>query len=307
MNSTPKWDDYRLALAIDEAGSLSGAARRLGVNHATVFRRLEALESRLGSRCFERHAGGYTPTPTGETLATTARRMRLATADAERALMRGDTALTGTLRITTTDALLACVLVPALTEFRRAHPGVVIETTTSAALHNLTRREADVALRPTFHPPETLIGREQGRICQSVYVSRTRLSPEGGGGESIPWVAPDASMGYRSLERWMRASGVDRRTGFHADSTLGMASAVEAGLGQGVLPDYLAEGRRGLVRLGGAIDELETPLWLLTHPDIRRSASVSALFEALSARRFALGFKTGAAAATESMQRPADG
>lgn len=286
MSSTLKWDDYRLALAIVEAGSLSGAARCLGVNHATVFRRLQALETRLEARCFERHDAGYVATPAGETLAATARRMRLATADAERALMGGDTALSGTLRITTTDALLADVLMPVLVEFRRAHPGIVIETTTASERHNLTRREADVALRPTDRPPETLTGRVLGRIRQAVYVSSARLSTDGVVEETTPWIAPDASMGYRSLERWMNAHDLDRRIGFFADTTLGMATAIEAGLGLGVLPCYLAKKREGLVRIGESIPALETPLWLLTHPDIRRTASVNALLETLVASEF---------------------
>ncbi|WP_457809301.1 LysR family transcriptional regulator [Kushneria sp. EE4] len=279
MSATLKWDDYRLVLAIVESGSLSGAARRLGVNHATIFRRLGALEARAGTQCFERHGSGYVATPIGEMIAATARQMHLAVAGAERALMDSDTALTGTLRITTTDALLAHVLMPVLAEFRHAHPGLMIETTTSAELHNLTRRDADVALRPTDHPPETLTGRELGRLRQAVYVSIDK-----GTDESIPWVGPDASMAYRSLEKWIKAWGVDEQVSFRPDSTLGMAMAVQAGLGQGVLPCYLAETMEGLVRVGGPIPELETGVWLLTHPDIRRTASIGALFEMLIGR-----------------------
>ncbi|WP_456268540.1 LysR family transcriptional regulator [Kushneria sp. AK178] len=276
MSSTPGWDDYRLVLAIVESGSLSGAARRLGVNHATIFRRLKALERRAGTRCFERHDGRYVATTAGETIATTARKMQLAVADAERALMDGDTTLTGTLRMTTTDALLAHVLMPVLAEFRITHPGLVIETTTSAELHSLTRRDADVALRPTDHPPETLTGRQLGRLHQAIYVSADTVADE-----STPWVGPDAAMGYRSLERWMTVQGVDQRIGFRADSTLGMAHAVQAGLGQGILPCYLADRMKGLVRVGDPIAELGTGVWLLTHPDIRRTASINVLFEAL--------------------------
>lgn len=276
MGSTLKWDDYRLVLAIVESGSLSGAARHLGVNHATIFRRLAALEVRAGARCFERHGAGYIATPAGEMIAATARRMRLAVADAEHALMGGDTALSGTLRITTTDALLAHVLMPILIGLRHAHPELLIEITTSAELHNLTRRDADVALRPTDHPPETLTGRELGRLRQAVYVSINTVVDG-----STPWVGPDASMNYRSLERWMKAQSVDERVGLRADSTLGMGFAVQAGLGQGVLPCYLAEKMEGLMRIGDPIPELETGIWLLTHPDIRWAASVNALFSAM--------------------------
>ena len=94
-------------------------------------------------------------------------------------------------------------------------------------------------------------------------------------------VGPDASMSYHLLERWMKARGVDQHITFRADSTLGMAFAIQAGLGQGVLPCYLAEKMKGLVQVSDSISELETGVWLLTHPDIRHAASVNAFFAAL--------------------------
>ncbi|WP_239496358.1 LysR family transcriptional regulator [Salinicola peritrichatus] len=276
MNTSSQWDDFRVVLAIAESGSLSGAARILGVNHATVYRRLEKLETRAGVRLFERAASGYAMTPTGEAIAERAKRMRDTVADAERYLLGQAASLTGTLRLTTTDALLNAAM-PVLAEFRRAHPCIVLEITTSSERHNLTRRDADVALRPTANPPEHWIGKSLGVIRQAIYAARGMAV-----NADTPWVGPDVVMGYRTLERWMEDEDVASLVGVRADSTIGMASAIRAGMGQGVLPCYLADPISDLQRLGKPIPALETPLWLLTHPDLRRAASVRALFEAFS-------------------------
>ncbi|GHB15041.1 LysR family transcriptional regulator [Salinicola rhizosphaerae] len=276
MQASKHWDDFRVVLAIAEAGSLAGAARTLGVNHATVYRRLEKLEARVGIRLFERAVGGYSATSAGETVVERARRMRDAAAEAERLLLGQTTSLTGTLRLTTTDALLN-VAMPVLGDYRRAHPGIVLEVSTSTERQNLTRRDADVALRPTFSPPEHWVGKSLGEIPQAVYAPRSMVVET-----TTPWVGPDAAMGYRTLERWMTDQGLADCVSLRADATLGMASAIRAGLGQGVLPCYLADSMPDLRRVGAPIEALAIPLWLLTHPDMRRAASVRALFEALA-------------------------
>lgn len=276
MKKFDKWDDFRVALAIAESGSLSGAARVLGINHATVYRRLEKLEAHARVRLFERIAGGYAATPAGEAIIEQAKRMRDAVADADRYLVGQTALLTGTLRLTTTDALLA-VAMPVLAEFRRANPGIALEVTTSSERHNLTRRDADIALRPTANPPEHWVGKPLGRIQQAIYASRGMVL-----NADTPWVGPDATMGYRTLERWMSEQSVVSSTEFWVDTTLGMASAIRAGLGRGVLPCYLADPMPDIERLCAPIPALEIPLWLLTHPDIRRAANVRALFEAFS-------------------------
>lgn len=276
MDAAAKWEDYRYVLAIAETGSLSGAARALGVNHATVYRRLEKLESRFGERLFAREAGGYSVTPAGAMIAERAAQMRDVVADAERQLLGRSDALIGTLRLTTTDVLLSAVM-PVMASFRRSYPGLILEISTSSECHNLTRRDADIALRPTFVPPEHWVGKPLGTISQAVYTAASAIMCD-----ETPWVGPDAAMGYRTLERWMKSEKLDERVGFRADSTLGMASAIRAGVGQGVLPCYLADTLAGLERVGDPIPELATPLWLLTHPDMRRAASVRALFEVFS-------------------------
>ncbi|MBB3141051.1 LysR family transcriptional regulator [Halomonas organivorans] len=278
------WDDLRVALAIAETGSLSGAARRLGVSHATVFRRLGTIERRLGVRLFERGRSGYVPTPAGEELAAAAGRVEAEVARAERRLAGRDLRLSGTLRVTTTDTLLMGLLSPILADFRQRHPAIELEIAVSNQLFNLSRRDADLALRPTRSPPEHLVGRRLGDIAQAVYVRR-------GAATESAWVGPDRHLGDAALEAWMaaRTPGAACRI----DTLLGMFSAVRDGLGRAVLPCYLADAEPALERLGAPIPELATGLWLLTHPDLRRVARVKAfmehLAEALEARVSRLG------------------
>ncbi|SDS08213.1 transcriptional regulator, LysR family [Halopseudomonas xinjiangensis] len=264
------WDDLRVVLAIARNGSLAGAARSLESSHATIFRRLNALERRIGIRLFFRSRKGYTPTPAGDDLSATAARIELEMLGAERRLTGQDDQLSGTIRLTTTDSLLAGPLAPALSRFSKTHPSITLEIALSNRLYDLGTRDADMAVRPGSNPDERLIGRKVGSIVQSVYASSAAQ-------ETHAWIGPDRQLGYVALERWMQASGIDARCSFRADSVLGMYHAVRAGLGKAVLSDYLAENQQPLVSLSEPIAELKTELWILTHPDVARAQRIKAL------------------------------
>lgn len=262
------WDDLRVVQAIAEAGSLSGAGRRLGASHATVFRRLNAIERRLGVALFERSRTGYAPTPAGEDLAATAARMETEVLGAERRVVGRDLRLSGTIRVTTTDTLLIGLLSPIFVGFQRAHPEIVLEVAVSNQLFNLSQRDADVAVRPSSSPPQHLVGRRVGTIAQAVY-ARAGDSPDA-------WVGPDRHLGYAALDTWMQANGANANCRYRVDTMYGMLAAARDGLGSAVLPCYLADAEPALARVGEPIPELATDLWLLTHPDLRRVARIRA-------------------------------
>ncbi|MER2268818.1 LysR family transcriptional regulator, partial [Methylobacterium oxalidis] len=153
------WDDLRYVLAVARAGSLAGAARALGVNHTTVLRRLGAYEARIGARLFERLPSGYVPTAAGEAMVKELVEIDAAIHDTERRAAGQDQRITGTVRLSTTDTLMASVLPPALAQVRAEHPSIMLEVSTANRFAVLTRREADIAVRPTASPPETLVGR----------------------------------------------------------------------------------------------------------------------------------------------------
>src|SRR5690554_1981895 len=165
------WDDLRVFLAVARAGSLSGAARALGVNHSTVFRRIGAFEQMLGVRLFERLPNGYLLTPAGEAMREGALRVEEEIAGLSRKVTRQDLRLSGTVRVTTIDMLAFGLLPRHIAGFRKDYPGIEIELVVGNATLNLGRREADIALRVGSEPPESLVGRRVGRLVFAVYGS----------------------------------------------------------------------------------------------------------------------------------------
>src|SRR5262249_48869328 len=153
----------RLVLAIGRAGTLVGAARALALNHSTLFRRLGALEAQIGVRLFERFRDGYTPTAAGEEMIALAERMDVDMTAIARRLAGQDLRPTGLVRVTTTDTMVH-MLMPMLASFRSAHPEITIELAASNAIFNLSRRDADVAIRPAIDPPDLLVGRRVATI-----------------------------------------------------------------------------------------------------------------------------------------------
>src|SRR5262245_44529520 len=164
-----EWDDLRFVLAVAAEGSLAGAARVLGVNHTTVLRRVNAFEERLGVRLFERLPAGYTLTTEGAELIEAARLMEDTVTSLERRLVGRDRKLAGTIRVTTTDTLAGSILPGILADFRRQHPGIALELATSNMVVSLSKRAADVAIRPAENPPEALVGRRVSSVAFALY------------------------------------------------------------------------------------------------------------------------------------------
>jgi DNA-binding transcriptional LysR family regulator len=283
------WDDLRLVLSIARARSLSGAARALGVNHATVFRRLGAIEARLGVRLFDRHKGGYVPTAAGEELERVAAGIDEQVADLDRRLTGRDLRLEGTLRVTTVDTIATTLMPPVMARFAAAYPGVTLELAVEKAIVSLSRREADVAVRPTTEPPEGLVGRRIADFTFAVYAASTYLEGAGVREErDHVWIVPDDSLGHLPSTKWVRRLAPSR-VALRTDSFVAMAAAAAAGIGVAALPCYTGDSHPDLVRVGRPRPGLGATLWLLTHEDLRRTARVRAFMDlaasALGAQR----------------------
>lgn len=279
-----RWDDLQIVLAVAETGSLSGAGRQLNLSHATVFRRLGELERKLGVALFNRTRSGYEQTPAGEDLARSAAKVRDEIASAERRIAGRDLSLSGVIRLTTTDTLFAGLLAPILDQFRSRHPDIEIELLISNQVYSLSKREADIAIRPTNRPPETLVGRRVADIEQAVYGKKSRwedteLPLPIDRLETADWVGPDAHLGDRGLENWMSNEIGSARCQYRIDSLLGVKHAIREGSGIGVLSTYLGESDPELIRLSDPIQPLATQLWILTHPDLRRVARISSFID----------------------------
>lgn len=274
------WDDLRYVLAVASAKSLAGAARDLGVNHTTVLRRVGAFEKQLGLRLFERLPSGYVLTAGGEELVAAARHIDDTVAVLDRKLAGQDLKLSGVLRVTATDTLMGSILPEVLSEFRASYPGIQVEVAISNLMFSLTKREADVAIRPAKNPPETLIGRRVAKVAFGIYGSPRYLSDRND--KDITrhrWLAPDDSLAETTVAQWMRANLANSEVGVRADSLLALCQAARAGLGLAVLPCYLGDTTPDLVCVRRPVPEIETALWILTHEDLRHTARIRAFTE----------------------------
>lgn len=281
MSQPPRplaWDDFRLIKAVAEARNLAGAAARLDVNHSTVFRRLGQLEATLGTRLFERHRTGYVPTAAGEAMLALAERMDEDIAAFARKLAGQEPSPAGELRVTTSDTLLLHLLTPILARFRAHCPLVRLDLVIGNLALNLSRRDADVAIRASDRPPETLVGRRVARLAWAVYGAAADFPQPGHAGpEQLAgrfWVAPSDSLGATSVSRFVAAQAPPERIAYRVNSVLGLAEAIEAGIGVGPLPCFIADARPGLRRLAPPEPSFAADLWLLTHPDLRHAARV---------------------------------
>ena len=279
------WDDLRVALAVADAGSLAGAARALDVNHTTALRRLDALEARLNTRLFERQRGGYVPTEAGDLLAQEARAIAPRIDDIERRLLGRDLRLTGTLRLTTAFVTMVYLLPQALADFANTHPGIEVEVAESTALLDLSRRQADVALRLSRQVPEHWVGRTLGTAKYKVYVKRgasglpQRKQPLATLLAKAPWIAFEREGAANRFGRWMQQHIPIEQVRLRVDMFNSMVMMLRTGLAVGVLPTFVAASEPDLMPISGAIDDLATPLWILTHPDLRRTARVQAFMK----------------------------
>jgi DNA-binding transcriptional LysR family regulator len=286
MQSRVDWEDLRYVLAVAEANSLAAAAKTLGVHHTTVLRRVNAFEKRLGLRLFDRLPAGYALTAGGEELLASARAMSETITALERRVAGQDLRLEGVLRLTTTDTLIGSILPEVLAAFHEEHPGITLEVGTQNLIANLTKRDADVAIRPVPDPPETLVGQRAAGIAFAIYAARDYAKAAGDKDlRDHLWIAPDDSLAGTVVARWMRKRvGTTYQAALRADSLMAMCNAARAGIGAAVLPCFLGDMAPELVRLRpDVIAEMESAVWVLTHEDLRRTARVSA-FMAFAAK-----------------------
>jgi DNA-binding transcriptional LysR family regulator len=265
------WDHLRFVLAAGRAGTLAGAARRLGVDQTTVGRRLAAAEAALGARLFDRVAGRLRPTATGLAALARAERMERAAAD-----LAGDLAGAGggSVRLTAVPLLANRLLVPALPALVAARPGLRLELLAEPRNLNLTRREADLALR-LARPQQGggTLARRIGRLDYAVY------GPRGGhagrrGAAPLPWIGYEEGLAHLPPARWL-ATAEGPRAALAVQDAETLWQALLAGLGRSLLPCRLAEGEPRLRRLDPGV-ALSREVWLLRHADQRGEPAVEA-------------------------------
>ncbi|MEI2735179.1 MAG: LysR family transcriptional regulator [Rhodoblastus sp.] len=273
------WDDFRLVRAIAEARSLVGAADALGLNHSTIFRRLGQIESALGRPLFERSRAGYAATGAGEEMVALANRMSDGVLEFERRLAGQDERPRGELRVTTTDSLFASLLAPMFASFRVAYPEIRVDIIASNASLNLSRRDADVAIRATSEPPDTLVGRKVGPMAWGVYGKTgsefAKCDPLGPDALYIGFGPP---MEEIEAAVWIARNVPAARVAARVNSMHVAALAAAGGLGLAVLPRVVGDSMPELTRVS-AKPPTTNAVWLLTHADLKGAARVRAFMD----------------------------
>lgn len=281
------WDDLYYFVVVSRAGNLSRAARILDVNHSTVFRRIAGLESSLGMRLFDRKSDGYELTEAGKIIMEVASQVEADISALDLRLSGNDHQLSGTLRITTTDTLIAGFLPPHLLSFRKKYPGIEVDLLSSNTFINLANREADVALRLCRNPPQELVGEKIAVLGWALYASPDYLAEHGrpaspeeladhfivGGDESMPQITPTS---------WLMSYTPEEAVVMRSNSTMNICSAIKAGIGMGMLPCFIGEQEPKLEAVFPPGSALTSDLWLLTHSSLRNTAVVRAFMEHMS-------------------------
>lgn len=282
-----QWETQRAFLAVLRTGSLSGAARLLGIAQATARRRIEALEQSVGVSLFIRSPSGLLPTETARELIGHVEAMALA-ANAFNRAASADVAQTGgTVRLTAGKLLGVEILPPMLRRLRQQHPQLALELNVSNRLQTLSQQEADVAVRIRRPTEASVVARKVGDLHVGLYATPELLAEQGVPETSedlrrFPLIGPDRNAG--EIE-FLRERGFDcsaEHTAIRTDDHLAQWAALRAGLGIGVCSRQLAE-RNGLMRvLPGDVD-FTVDVWIAMHQDMRRVQRVSAVFDGVGA------------------------
>jgi len=262
------WDDLRFFLAVARAGSASGAADKLGVNHSTVSRRIAAFEKHLGVRLFDRVPGGFALTSDGEEILHAAENVEKEVDTVGRRLSGRDGRLTGVVRVATADAIAMYLLLPHFAAFRTQYPGIQLQVVVSNQLASLTKREADVAIRATAKPPEALVGRRIAKLGFTTYGERKHLERVGffDGSASLDWIGFDSDEPPpAAIQAHLPPLKIVARVN---DVTI-MLEAIRLGMGVGGLPCFIGDQQADLMRITPLRDDFSLDLWLLTHEDLR--------------------------------------
>lgn len=267
------WDDLRFVLAIARTETLSAAARRLRVDQTTVARRLAALEHAAGQKLFLRTGGRLAATEMGGRVTTRAEQVESEMLALERELTGADKMPEGTVRVTAVPVLTNRLLIPRLGPVLRRYPGLKVEMIAEPRNFNLTKRDADIAVRLARPEAGAALCRRLGTISYSVY------GPAGASVETLPWLTYEEDYEHLPQARWIaRSCAGSEAIRLRLSDAESVFQAVAAGLGRSVLPDFLAGPEAGVERLSDQ-PILSREAWLLAHPDLRHLPRVSAVID----------------------------
>jgi DNA-binding transcriptional LysR family regulator len=278
------WNDLRYFLAVARTGSTIAAAKDLGVNQSTVQRRLAALEEAIGRELVERLPVGYRLTSFGEELRPHVEQVETAITCLDRKIASTDTSLSGTVRLTCPEGLGYRLIPRILDVFHARYPAVRVDLIIADEYLDLTKGEADIALRAGETKDTALIGRKFAHTAWAIYANRSYVGRHGSvaGPRDLDrhaMIAFDGHLAKVNVSRWIRSAAPNAAVAARCNSVIAMLLSVKSGVGIGPLPVHIGDMEDDLVRVLDPVPESTSSIYLLVHPDLRNVPRVRALFD----------------------------
>lgn len=260
MHNQENWDHLRYVLAVSEAGSVSQAARNLGVNHATVLRHVAAFEERSGADIFDKSAKGYTVLGDRLQVINAAREVETAVLAVQRIIQGAQAPVRGLVRVTSTDSFCQMVLPPIIGRWQDQLDELRIELLSTNAQLDLSRLDADITVRPTVKLGDDLHGVVAAKLGFDIYRATNAKSQR--------WLALGGALARTKVAVWMSDNVPGDRISGSADSFLSLREMVASGLGQAILPCIIADTDVRLERQKGILPDMPVDIWVASHIDL---------------------------------------
>lgn len=279
------WTDFHTVLVIAQHGSVARACAVLCMTHSTLLRKLDQIERRIGTRMFERTRGQYTPTAAGAEIIEAAQGFETRAVAAETRISGQDLRPRGEVRVSAAPIVIEHLLAPVLAQFGSAFPEIQIELSASRDHVNLRRREAEVAIRIADRVPEWLVGRRLAELQFRIYgpsrgAAELPLRAIGELAAERRWIGFERDAGDGKFDRWLASEVPASSVLLRVDNFSHAATMVREGLGIALLPAFAEAHIDGIQPLSPPITALQTPLWLITHPELKDATRVKVLLRA---------------------------
>jgi len=266
-----QWDDLKIFLAVARDGSISGAAKRLGVQHSTVSRRLRSLEESLATPLLERKTSGYELTEAGDELKLSASKIEVQILEFEGAMGGQESGVSGELKVTAINNMASSILMPMFTSFSAQYPDIELHVQVSNKFVRLAERDADIAIRLTNAPPDTLIGTRLVTVASTVYGGLDYCADVREGAAKEKWLGIECCGFHMG---WTKEVCPEQDHNLFVDDTLLTLAALRHGAGLAYLPCFMGDSDPSLVRFCPPERQHDLGLWLLYHRDLRRTKRV---------------------------------
>lgn len=278
------WNQFQYFLKVADLGNLNAAARELGVNHSTVFRRIKSLEDRLNVRLFERTRKGYVLTEAGEEILGTVQLIEDQMFDIQRKLLGKDIRLSGNLKISTTDTIGYYWLPPYIRAFKDLYPEILIDLDIQIRFTNLTKREADIVIPAVNIQPDFMVGRKLAPIYFRLYASTPYIEKYGMPAtvDDFPshrFLFPNEALATLSTSLWLKKNVPAHCVVAASDKLSTLFKFAQQDMGIAALPHYVGQSDGQMVEIMELPDDCHRNVWILTHPDLRNTARVRAFMQ----------------------------